>query len=101
MGLNSLPWTGSFTYHHFDVISTYPNGASDTMEFYFSPQTLSLKYWKLKGESIYLHIDEDFIEKSFTDADFAKIDNCDGYPPRLRDDGLIHQALTRKPSIFF
>ena len=80
MGIHSLPWTGSFSYHKFDA-DILDGKIYITFSFFFNTQTLSLKYaTRSDDDRVFGHI-ESLDEYSYSDAIFEGIDNCNGFPP--------------------
>ena len=74
-GLITLPWSGGFAYHQFDVYFEWTGGVPHMMHFLFDPKILSLKYLFLDEDDIFTHV-ESINPYSFTDADFAPYNSC-------------------------
>jgi hypothetical protein len=100
MGLHSLPWTGAFTYHQFNVDVVRFGGIAETWSFYFNTQTLSLRAMKAavdNGE--YVHF-ESLDGAAFSATVFNGIDNCNGFPPAPADAKILGAELPQVPAFF-
>ena len=80
LGLEALPWTGGFKLHHFTIQQD-----GNLQHIYYCPKSLNLKYMFIENQTpqLILYSENGFLEKTFTDADFAGLDACHSSLVRL------------------
>ena len=73
---------GGFQLHHF----TIQQGGS-VQHIYYCPKTLNLKYMFIEDQTpqLIFYSENGFLEKTFTDADFAGLDSCPAALARLTE----------------
>ena len=76
-GEKTLPWSNGTALHHFISKSFDGQGKATLQNLYFSLSTLSLRYIQIEGQDLILMSEQGFVERTFTDADFAGLATCE------------------------